>query len=137
MTIHRFIHMMSLACAVPLADMGVMQEVPESMRCLLEAEEQGDQAEQLSQTEGCLTASVQGSHIHITVRLRRWWALKMAWRPTDRQMRNGFRMLIRTARYLENAIRFVIVLGIFYFFYEIGNAFLPGGGVERVLGGVK
>jgi hypothetical protein len=84
-----------------------------------------------------LTTSVQGSHIHITVRLRRWWALKTAWRPTDRQMRNAFRILIRTGRFLENAIRFVIILGIFYTFYEIGIAFLSGGAVELVLGGAR
>jgi hypothetical protein len=108
-----------------------------SLRRLVDEERAGWQQtiERIRQDEGTVTTRVEGSHVHITVRLRTWWALAMAWMPTERQMRRLDAWLLRTASIADLWLRVALIACILFLAIEIGSAFLPGGAVERVLGG--
>ena len=86
-------------------------------------------------SQGRLTASVHGSHVHVTVSLRSWWTRLLDWTPSDALLRRAAGLYRRTASICDLWCTVAIVCALVYFIAVIGQAFLPGGAVERVLGG--
>jgi uncharacterized membrane protein len=107
-------------------------EFPESLFHLVE-----DDDERILQEEGTLTTSVRGSHVLVTVRLRRWWAFAMAWTPTDAQLRRMAEALRRTSNICDFWLKVAVIAAVIYLAAEIVPAFLPGGAVERIFGGAR
>jgi hypothetical protein len=48
-----------------------------------------------------------------------------------------FRAFVRVACASEWIFKLAVILGVLYLSIRIGSAFLPGGAVERVLGGLR
>jgi hypothetical protein len=84
---------------------------------------------------GTLTTSIYGSHIHVTVRLRRWWPLVVKWATSEDQLRRWEDYILRAGLLAYDALVLIVMLGVMYLMISIGAGFLPGGAVERVLGG--
>ena len=113
-------------------------DLPESLRRLVE-KEPGAHPEVVYRrlhNQGRLTASVHGSHVRVTVSLRTWWARLMDWTPTDAQLRQIERVWRRTASAASLWLNVLTICSAVYLLLVIGQAFLPGGAVERVLGGI-
>ena len=85
--------------------------------------------------QGQLTASVHGSHVRVTVSLRRglWMLLNLL--PTGDQLCDAAEYMARSLAKRRNLLSFALVAMVLYLAIEIGSAFLPAGAVERVLGG--
>jgi hypothetical protein len=88
-----------------------------------------------AQHEGTLTTRVQGSHVHVTVRLRRWWSFLMNFVPSDAQLGRMDQALRRTCSICDFWVKLAVIAAALYLTVEILPAFLPGGSVDRVLGG--
>jgi hypothetical protein len=76
--------------------------------------------------EGSSTSSFYAGCLAVTVRLRRWCNAFEAWTPSDR--------LVGISDLLTKVALIAIAS---YFLFKVGWAFLPGGAVERVMGGVR
>jgi hypothetical protein len=70
-------------------------------------------------------------------RIRAAWSRAMAWTPSEQQMHSMVQAIGKTAAVLDCAIKTAVVLVVLYLAIEIGSAFLPGGAVSRVLGGLR
>ena len=88
------------------------------------------------QPEGFLTSTVKGSHLDITVRLRRWWAFVENWTPTDAQLRRWAHFLNAFNAGFGLWLKIVLIGFMAYFMVEVVTAFLSGGAVDRVIHGV-
>jgi hypothetical protein len=87
--------------------------------------------ERIRQREGTLMTTVDGNRISITVKLRKSWALVTSWTPTPRQIER----LLRAASITDLWLRVAVLVGVAWILLEVAIAFLPGGAVDRVLGG--
>ena len=94
-------------------------------------------AERMRQDEGKITMLVHGSHVHATVRLRRWWSFLMNWAPTDRQFQRMGDALRRTCGICDFWLKVAVITCVFYLACEILPAFLPGGPANQVLRGAR
>jgi hypothetical protein len=61
----------------------------------------------------------------------------IGWTPTDRQLRRMALIFFRTCTALDWCIKVAVIAAALYLAIEIGLAFLPGGAVSRVLGGLR
>jgi len=75
--------------------------------------------------------------VAIRVTLRSRWASLATWTPNDEQLHCMVQAIARTAAVLDRAIKTAVILTALYLAIEIGSAFLPGGAVGRVLGGLR
>ncbi|MDR3797986.1 MAG: hypothetical protein P4K93_07525 [Terracidiphilus sp.] len=73
----------------------------------------------------------------IVARIRAAWSKAMTWTPTDRQLRRIGAAIECSGRMADVALKAFAILAAIYFSIEIGMAFLPGGAVSRVLGGLR
>lgn len=64
-------------------------------------------------------------------------SLLATWTPTDEQLRYMEQLAIRVAGGFDSALKSAVILTVLYLAVEVGSAFLPGGAVSRVLGGVR
>jgi hypothetical protein len=91
-------------------------DAPASLRRLLEEEER----ESVAQLESRPVAA----------RLRTWWFFWCvwleSWQPSERQMNR-----------CDFWVKVIVIAVALYLFLEVGVAFLPGGAVDRLLGGVR
>lgn len=112
---------------------------PDSLRRLLDMDfpEREEIAQRIARREGTLTTSVRGSHVSVTVRLRRRWAMMLRWTPTGEQLRRIGAWFECIGKAAEDTLKVAVILVGIYLLIEIGAAFLPGGSVERVLGGLR
>lgn len=94
-------------------------------------------SDRISRREGTLTTRVNGSHVHVTASLRRWWSLAVNWTPTDRQIRRLGELLRRTTNICDFWLKALVIAAAFYFAGQVIWAFLPGHAVDRVLGGLR
>jgi hypothetical protein len=92
--------------------------------------EEADAFDAIRQRQGAIQTWVHGSHVQITVRLRRRWARAVAKLPTDAD-------LLHACAVCDFWLKFAVIAGVIYLAVEVVVAFLPGGSIERVLGGVK
>jgi len=104
---------------------------PATLRRMLDSEE----AERIARREGTLAVRVHGSHIHVTVKLRRCWALWMNWTPTDAELRRISDWLRRSSNICDLWLKVAVIAAAVYLALEIVPAFLPGGAADRVLSG--
>ncbi len=81
-------------------------------------------------------ASTRASQSGPIERIRATWSHAMTWTPTDEQPRRMVRIFVRTCTALDWCIKVAVVAAALYLAIEIGSAFLPGGAVSRVLGGL-
>jgi hypothetical protein len=58
-----------------------------------------------------------------------------SWIPSEEQILRLDDKLCRACKAASGWLKLAVILAAVYFFVEIGVAFLPGGAVERVLGG--
>ena len=65
------------------------------------------------------------------------WQRLMTWTPTEQQLRRMSARLTRWGRVCSRTLDAAVVLVAIYLLVEIGRAFLPGGAVERILGGAR
>jgi hypothetical protein len=63
------------------------------------------------------------------------WQRLMRWSPSDSHARRIGACLELSGRMAHNAVMVATILVAIYIFAEIATAFLPGGPVQRVLGG--
>lgn len=77
------------------------------------------------------------SRLSALSRLRATWAALMAWTPTDLQLRQLEAIAHDTSAIAGGALKIAVGLTVIYLAAEVGTAFLPGGPVERILGGVR
>jgi len=89
--------------------------------------------EQVLQTEGALTTLVRGSHVQVTVHLRRWWVMVATFTPTDEQLRRWAAWLGCSGRVADRAVKAAVILVAAYLAVEIGSAFLPHAPAWNVL----
>lgn len=82
-----------------------------------------------------LAKRIRKSHASITSRLRRCLTALHSWKLTERQIRRFVNFMFRLCRVADGFVKLVVIGIAIYLFIEIGVAFLPGGAVERVLGG--
>jgi hypothetical protein len=61
--------------------------------------------------------------------------LHRRWTPTDAQLRRITELIFRSESVCDLCLKVVTIAIAIYLAVEIGAAFLPGGAVERVLGG--
>lgn len=87
--------------------------------------------EDLRRPQGTLRTTVRGSHVHITVSLRRWWSGLMGLSLTEEERARMEAALLGA----EKVLRFALIAVAIYLACEIAPAFLRGGAVDRVLGG--
>ena len=97
--------------------------LPPSLQALID--------EELSSRQGRVTTRVRGSHIVITVRLRRWWATLLDWTPSDALLRRATELIYASEFWLKATVIGVVL----YLAAEVGVAFLPGGPVEQIARG--
>jgi hypothetical protein len=91
-----------------------------------------DSIEQMSaQGAEAFEQTRQQRRAHTATRPRCRWTL------TDRQLQRLYEWLQRAACSCDFYLKVTVVLTALYLFVEIGSAFLPGGAVERVLGGAR
>jgi hypothetical protein len=64
------------------------------------------------------------------------WNSLMTWTPTDEQLARLAHRFECAGRILDRVLKTAVILGVIYLAIEIGLAFLPGGAVSRVLGGL-
>jgi hypothetical protein len=114
-----------------------MNDIPETLRNYLdrEANTHPEIVYRRRHAQGRLTASVHGSHVHVTVSLRRWWQAWMNLIPTDEQFCDAAEWLVGKLANGRKLLGLGAVVMFIYLAIEIGSAFLPSGAVERVLGG--
>jgi len=115
-----------------------LTEFPDSLRRLVD-KTPGANPEivyRRTHSQGRLTASVHGSHVHVTVSLGALWARLMDFTPTDRQLDHFARLVRRTTSVCKLWCGIAFASALIFLAIEIGAAFLPGGAVERVLGGL-
>ena len=105
---------------------------PETLRRLIDGD---PESEKIAQPQGTLTTAVRGSHIHITVCLRRWWSLLMSFSPTDAQLHDAELMFRRAAKIADFWLKVAVIVAMLCIGTEIAMAFLPGGAVDRAIGG--
>jgi hypothetical protein len=86
---------------------------------------------------GKITLTVRASHVDIKVRLLRWWERLMNWTPNRKQMDTLVDLLLAAAAFAEQALKVSAVLLLIFVTLEIIMAFLPGGTVSQVLGGLR
>ncbi len=67
--------------------------------------------------------------------IRRLWNRLMDWAPTEAQIKSIEEIAIRYGRIADFWLKVAVVFAVLYLAVEIGVAFLPGGAVDRVLGG--
>lgn len=75
--------------------------------------------------------------LRVAERIRATWSQAVTWTPSEQQMHRLVRSIVRTAAVFDYAIKAAVVLVVLYLAIEIGSAFLPGGAVGRVLGGLR
>ena len=97
---------------------------PDSLRRLLE--EDSDAADYFT-TGGILPDT----------RPRSLWSRLMTWTPSVDQVDELVDRLRRAGRILDCTLKIAVVASALYLLLECGMAFLPGGAVDRVLGGVR
>lgn len=94
-----------------------------------------------AQEEGVLTESVRGREIRISVRLRRKWTILLGLAEgaacDDADFQRAFAQVRSAARFFDCALKVAVCVAVLYFAWEIGSCFLPGGAVDRVIGGWK
>ncbi len=64
-----------------------------------------------------------------------YWNALMVWTPTDDELRAAAKWMLRWGRVSWDMLTVALILTMLYLAAEIGSAFLPGGAVQRVLGG--
>jgi hypothetical protein len=60
-----------------------------------------------------------------------------AWTPSRQEIEEIADAIDLMVRFLGDALHCAVILLVLYLALEVGTAFLPGGAVERVLGGVR
>ncbi len=84
-----------------------------------------------------VSAMTRSSRTGIAARIRRSWSVAMNWTPNDQQLRRMAKFAMRTGTIFDGVLKAAVVLAVIYLAIEIGSAFLPGGAVSRVLGGLR
>jgi hypothetical protein len=75
--------------------------------------------------------------VALRVTLRSRWASLATWTPSDEQLRRAADWLVRACDICDMVLKTAVIAAVTFLAIEIGEAFLPGGAVSRVLGGVK
>jgi hypothetical protein len=99
--------------------------------------ERAEIAERIARREGTLTTRVRGSHVGITVRLRRRWTMLLDWTPTGEQLRTMAAWLECLGTVANNALVLAVIGTGLYVCGEVIWAFMPGGAAWRFLEGVR
>ena len=88
-------------------------------------------------SKGALLKPVRASRFPIADRLRHRWAAFMTWAASQEAEDAISDFMLDVAPAAENILKWAVVLVALYFAIEIGSAFLHGGAVDRVLGGLR
>lgn len=71
----------------------------------------------------------------IADRLLAWYEADPIWLPNDAQIERFSAWLRRTGSIADRWLRVAVIAGAAYILLEVALAFLPGGAVDRVIGG--
>jgi hypothetical protein len=109
---------------------------PESLHRLLNREpaERADFSNHILRREGRLTTRVRGSHVRVTVRLRRWWARLAAWTPDADRLDALCDWLECAAKACGGALKAAVVIAAACLLYLIVGALIHAY-VGRLTGG--
>ena len=68
---------------------------------------------------------------------RGFWSRLMTWTPSVDQVDELVDRLRRAGRILDCTLKVAVFASALYLLLEVGMAFLPGGAVDRIFGGVR
>jgi hypothetical protein len=109
--------------------------MPPSLVRFLDGE--ADDVQSISQREGSLTTRVDGSHVHITVRLRTWWARLAGWFADADALDAICDWLEAAAAPADYLVKSAAILGAAYILYSIAGALISHGVIARLIGGAQ
>jgi hypothetical protein len=112
-----------------------MNDFPETLRSYLEREPSAhpEIVYRRNHEKGRLTASVHGSHIRVTVSLRRSWSALLDYTPTEGEMRRIVARAIRFCDVADLVLKTAVVAGALFVALDIAVAFLPGGPMHHLI----
>jgi hypothetical protein len=112
-----------------------LERYRDEIRLTLNAANYRMDADRLSRIAQHEVATADPLHHQSHPRLRRRWAALMTFTPSDEQLRRISDRLRRVGGICDLWLKVFVILAAVYLFAEFGAAFLPGGPVERLLGG--